>query len=114
MSAVTHHVAEERSLALHREVARRLRCEPELLERARRRVAAWQRTGSVARAWADAWAGVLDGTLDEVIQVITDPGEEAASLRQSSPFAGAIDPATRWRILRDCERDRRRRDQGSA
>jgi len=114
MDEITHHVAEERSLALHREVARRLRAAPELLERARQRVARWQRDGSVARPWADAWGDVLGHSLDEVIATITNPGQEGSDLRQSSPFAGVIDSKTRWQILRDCERDRRRRDQRPA
>jgi hypothetical protein len=38
MPAATHQMAEERSLALHREVAGRLREDPEVLEIARRRV----------------------------------------------------------------------------
>ncbi len=114
MDGISHHVAEERSLALHREVAQRLCAKPELLERARERVARWQRDGSVARLWADAWADVLGQSLDEVIETITDPGEAGRSMRQTSPFAGVVDSATRWQILRDCERNRRRRDQGSA
>jgi hypothetical protein len=114
MDGISHHVAEERSLALHREVARRLRANPELLERARERVTRWQRDGSVARLWADAWADVLGRSLDEVIEAITDAGETGRNMRQTSPFAGAIDSATRWQILRGCERDRRGRDQGSA
>ena len=114
MGGITHHVADERSLALHREVARRLRDRPELLERARDRVAGWQHDGSVAPRWADAWADALSRTLDEVVVVITDPGESGKGLRQTSPFAGVIDPRTRWQILRACERDRRRRDQGTA
>jgi hypothetical protein len=114
MDGITHRVAEERSLALHREVARRLRATPKLLERARQRVARWQLDGSVVRPWADAWADVLARPLDQVIDRITDPGQEGRDLRQTSPFAGVIDSATRWQILRDCERDRRRRDQRPA
>ena len=110
MKPVTHHVAEERSLALHREVARRLRARPELLEQARKRVDRWSRDGSVARQWVTAWAEVLSRPLTEVLEVITDPGEPARSLRQSSPVAGVIDAKTRWEILRRCERERQARD----
>lgn len=114
MAGITHEVAEERSLALHREVARRLREKPELLERARGRVARWRREGGVSGPWADAWSEVLAGTLEEIVGALTDPGRRGRDLRQTSPFAGALDSATRWRILRDCERERVRRDQGSA
>jgi hypothetical protein len=99
---VTHRVAEARSLALHAEVARQLKVRPEVLDVARARVQAWLGTGSVPRQWAERWSTILAGSLDEVIVAITDMGERACDLRQASPFAGALDPRTRWRILREC------------
>jgi hypothetical protein len=100
MSGVTHQLAEERSLALHCEVARRLRDRPELLEPARERVRSWLETGCVSVFWADAWREVLDGTVEEVVARITDRSERARDLRQTSPFAGVLDPRVRWEILR--------------
>ncbi|HSO21295.1 MAG TPA: hypothetical protein VLT81_00225 [Chondromyces sp.] len=100
MSGVTHQVAEERSLALHREVARKLRERPELLEQARDRVRGWLESGSVSRFWAEAWLETLSAPLDKVIARITDPSEHARALRQSSPFAGVLEPRERWEILR--------------
>jgi hypothetical protein len=100
MTGVTHQLAEERSLALHREVARRLRDRPELLESARERVRSWLETGSVSVFWAGAWSEVLDGTVEEVVARITDPSEHSRDLRQTSPFAGVLDPRVRWEILR--------------
>jgi hypothetical protein len=100
MAAVTHRVAEERSLALHRGVARRLRKDPEVLERARRRVQRWLADGSVPQRRAVRWAEILAGTVEEVAGVITDTGQEARDLRQVSPFAGALDARERWAILR--------------
>ena len=100
MLGVTHQLAEERSLALHREVARRLQDRPELLDAARERVRSWLESGGVSRYWAEAWNEALGGTLDEVIARITDPSQHARDLRQTSPFAGALDPRVRWEILR--------------
>ena len=99
MTRRTHRDAESRSLALHVAVARKLRERPESLEEARARVRGWLATGSVHRYWAEAWANLLAGSLGEVIAAITDPGERACDLRQSSPFAGALDPRERWAIL---------------
>jgi hypothetical protein len=110
MMGITHRVAEERSIALHTEVARRLLARPELLDRARDRVAGWSRDGSVARCWVDAWTEVLQGSLGEVVNAITDPSEQGHNLRQTSPFAGVIDAQTRWHILRRCEQQRRAHD----
>jgi hypothetical protein len=100
MPAVTHDLAEERSLALHREVARRLREDPELVEMARERVRSWLETGFVSRRWAEAWREVLGGTLEDVIAAITDTSRRGRDLRQSTPFAGAVDARVRWEILR--------------
>jgi hypothetical protein len=100
MPGVTHQLAEERSLALHREVASRLLDRPELLDSARERVRSWLETGRVSVFWAEAWNEVLEGTVDEVVARITDPSEHSCDLRQSSPFAGALDPRVRWEILR--------------
>jgi phosphoserine phosphatase len=100
MSGVTHRLAEERSLALHREVARRLQDRPELLEMARERVRGWLDSGSVSRFWAEAWDDALDGILEDVIARITDTSENARALRQTSPFAGVVGPRERWEILR--------------
>lgn len=100
MQPVTHQEAEARGLALHTEVARRLRSDPELVAQARRRIEEWVESGALARPWAQAWADVLAKPVDEIIAVLTDAGEWACSLRQSSAFAGALDPRTRWAILR--------------
>jgi hypothetical protein len=94
-----HRAAAERSLALHREVADRIRAAPELIEVARRRVADWLATGSVARPYAESWAAILARPLPEVLALLVDPGERAASLRQVSPFAGILDARARWRVL---------------
>ncbi len=95
-----HALAEERSLALHRAVAERLRADPSLIERARRRVEDWLRDGTVARSYAEAWREVLAGPVDDVAGFLEDTGDRARQLRQASPFAGFLDARTRWSILR--------------
>jgi hypothetical protein len=100
MTAVTHARAEARSLALHREVAHQLAEHPELLERARARVREWAESDTVSSWWVKQWAEVLARPLGEIVAVLTDPGQESCDLRQASPFAGVLDPRTRWAILR--------------
>jgi hypothetical protein len=100
MQAITPSVVDARSLALHRGVARRLRDRPELLEVARARVRAWREDEDIHPHWIEVWSDILSRPLDEIIEVITDPGEQGAELRQASPFAGVLDPRTRWEILR--------------
>jgi hypothetical protein len=101
MLVLTHRVIEERSLALHREIARRMLADHEILDRARDRVRIWLEEGNDARPWLEQWEEILDGTPEEVAAVVVDPSQRGRDLRQSSPFAGALDPKTRWRILRE-------------
>jgi hypothetical protein len=95
-----HAVAEDVSLELHRAVAQRLLEDPALVERARERVAGWLRDGSVATPYAEAWQAVLAGPVEAVARFLEDPGEKACQMRQTSPFAGVLDPRTRWSIWR--------------
>ena len=96
-----HRLAEERSLALHRAVADRLLEDPSVLERARQRVRGWLATGDVAAYYATQWDAVLAGSLAEIRAFLVDESEHARAMRQATPFAGAIDPRTRWRIWRE-------------
>lgn len=94
-----HRVAEARSLALHHEVARRIRERPELLGEVRARVESWLRDGSVALPHAQSWWEILSHDLERILEAILDPSERGRDLRQCTPFAGILDPRTRWRIL---------------
>ena len=93
-------LAEETSIELHRIVAERLRAEPSLVERARDRVDGWLREGTVSRPLAEAWSTLLAQPLEDVTALMIDPGERARHMRQASPFAGFLDPRTRWAIWR--------------
>lgn len=94
-----HRLAEERSLAYHRIVARRLEHEPHLLERARARIEQWQKSGTVPY-YANEWHKVLSGSLSEICAVLEDTSERASALRQATPFAGALTPVERWKLWR--------------
>lgn len=96
-----HRLGEARSLELHRRIAERLRQDPSLVERARARVRRWRDDASVSVPYVDGWARVLELPLDGLCAVLVDEGEHARALRQVTPFAGVIDPRTRWRIWRE-------------
>ncbi len=100
-----HRLAEERSVAYHRAIAQRLRDEPEILERARRRVQGWLTAGGAAPDAAARWAALLANDLPAIEAFLGERSDLADELRQSSPFAGALDPRERWRIWR-ATRDR--------
>lgn len=89
-------LADRTSLALHVEVARRLRVDPSLIVRASTRVAAWE----AHPHHTAAWRALLEGPIDALCEALEADDDRSQELRSVSPFAGAIDPATRWRIWR--------------
>jgi len=100
-----HRLAEERSIAYHRAIAERLGAQPEILANARRRVEDWLASREGQRFYARKWAEILAGDASSVAAFLVDRGELAVELRQSSPFAGALNPRERWKIWRET-RDR--------
>jgi hypothetical protein len=92
---------EERSIALHQAVADRLREDPALVGRARGRIDRWLAEGLIHRIYGEAWRELLSGPLDPLLAVLTRDDDHARTLRQCSPFAGVLDPRTRWRIWRE-------------
>ena len=98
-----HRKIEERSLALHREIAIKIRENPSLLLDVRLRledaVGSERHSESVKDALRE-WLDILDQKLvSEILELLTDPGEEATRLRQSSPFAGILSEAERRRVF---------------
>lgn len=96
-----HRLAEERSLALHRLIAEMIASDPSQIERARVQLRRWREKGTMHPHYADQWASLLDGPFEDLRRVLVDEGEHARALRQNTPFAGVVDPRTRWRIWRE-------------
>lgn len=105
MRAKGHRLADLRSLALHREVARRLRADPSLLGPVRARVEAWRGADFVSAHYVSAWKQLLDGSRDELLSVLERDDDAAAALRQATPFLGILDARERWRIWRQAGRE---------
>jgi hypothetical protein len=96
-----HELHDQRSLAIHRLVAERIRADHSLLAEPRRRVAEWQRACTMNPKYPQAWSVLLNGPIETLVEVLLDPGEVATELRHVSPFAGIIDMETRERIWRE-------------
>lgn len=90
-----HALAEARSIEMHRAVVERLRSDPSSWVQIRERLDRWL---AQKRPYAAAWAELLAGSPEQLFAFMVDPGERARELRQSTPFAGVLDPRTRWRI----------------
>jgi hypothetical protein len=95
----SHRLLEARSLAMHAVIARKIERDPKLLQIAHQNVERWsaKQHGAVP-AWLEEWRHLLNQSWQDVAALITDPGDNAARLRQSSPFAGILTNQERWRI----------------
>jgi hypothetical protein len=100
-----HRLAEERSVAYHRAIAEKLRHQPEIVEKARRRVQEWTDSRAEPPFYARKWAEILASDVSTIAAFLVERSELADELRQSTPFAGALDPRERWKIWRET-RDR--------
>lgn len=85
-----HSRLEERSLALHRLVARKLLGNPLLLDRVRETVRRWQGMDGSPRTTLAEWETILSSPADQVAGFLTERSEKATRLRQSSPFCGIL------------------------
>ena len=93
-----HDRLERRSLALHLAMAAKLRAHPELLEIAHDNLRRWSATGSRSQPYFDEWRRLLDQPLDQLLAALQEDSPHMTELRQSSPFAGVLDPTERWHI----------------
>lgn len=94
-----HRIIEARSLAMHCLIAQKIGRDPRLLDVARRNLATWRaRYGGQPPRALDEWREILTRPWHEIAALITDAGETATRLRQSSPFAGALTQSERRRV----------------
>ena len=100
-----HRLIDERSLAMHRLIAEKLRANPALAERAAANAGRWLETCAPgARGALLEWQRLLGGPREALLALLESPGERATQLRQSSPFAGALSADERNRILLEFHR----------
>jgi hypothetical protein len=95
----SHRLHDIRSLALHTLIAAKIESNRSLLAVARRNLKRWRQRfkGAPARWWQE-WDHLLNRSWPELAALLTDPGEEATRLRQSSPFAGVLTATERRKI----------------
>jgi len=97
--ALKHRIIEARSLAMHCLAAQKIMRDPALLDRVRRTLNAWRvRYGKDAPRALIEWAAILRRPWPQIAAFMTDPGERATRLRQSTPFAGVLGVGERRRV----------------
>ena len=93
-----HQRIDQRSLALHRAIAEKLRAHPELIEIAYDNLDRWTRAARRSQPYWDAWREILNRPLPEILDLLGEESERMAAMRQATPFAGVLEPAERWAI----------------
>ena len=93
-----HQRIDQRSLALHRAIAGKLRDEPALMAIAHENIERWSRSEGRSQPYWDAWREILSRPLPEILDLLGEESERMTALRQATPFAGVLTPAERWAI----------------
>ena len=93
-----HTRIDERSLAMHRQIVRKLRANPGLLDEARDNLGRWQKMEGSPTLTLSGWEDILSGSAAQVADFLEERSERATRLRQSSPFAGILTEAERQAI----------------
>ncbi len=97
--ALKHRIIEARSLAMHCLVAQKIELKPTLLKQVKKTLETWRsRFEEDVPGALDEWRAILQQPWPEIAHVITDSGERATRLRQSTPFAGVLTAEERERI----------------
>ena len=95
----SHRLLEARSLAMHAVIAEKIQRDPSLLEVAHNNLTRWRvRWEDEVPGWHREWSAIVKRPWPEIAAIMTEPSEEGARLRQSSPFAGVLSVTERRRI----------------
>ena len=94
-----HRLLDARSLALHCKIAHKINKDQSLLKIPERNLWRWsQRSSDHIPQYIKEWQQILAQPWPNIAAFMTSCTEKATRLRQSSPFAGVLDPLERKRI----------------
>jgi len=98
----THQEIDQRSLALHRLVADKIRADTGLMGEAEAVLRRWYQLASPRTfAYLDDWHRLLQSGVEPCLAVATEDSERAAALRQASPLACLLSNQERFAFLKD-------------
>jgi hypothetical protein len=101
-----HQRIDQRSLALHRAIAEKLRADPALIAIALDNIDRWSRAGGRSQPYWDAWREILNRPLPEILDLLGEESERMTALRQATPFAGVLTPVERWAIYDEFDQEK--------
>jgi hypothetical protein len=97
--ALKHRILDARSLAMHCMAAAKVEQDRSLLRVVKKTLDGWRvRYEDEVPSALEEWRLLLERPWAEVSAIITDPGERATRLRQSSPFSTILSAKERERI----------------
>ena len=92
--------SDERSIALHREVAKKLRSNPDLWEVPKNNIAKWRKKNGRLTAALAEWEHILNtNTKEQILSILESDSEESIRLLSSSPFTGILSEDERKMIF---------------
>ena len=78
-------------LAMHRAIARKIRREPKLFNRAQRTLARWERAKRACPPPLREWKQILrDNDMPTVLRLLTSPDNKGQRLRSTAPFCDIL------------------------
>lgn len=99
---VHHDDLDQRSLALHVLVARKVEANPALIEKAQGVVTRWlQISDPASHVYLQEWRAVLAQGVAASVRLATEHSEHANALRQASPMACLLSNQERFAFLRE-------------
>jgi hypothetical protein len=98
----SHIDLDRRSLAMHQMIAEKIRQTPALFNVALDNVQRWKAmaAGDKVPSYLTEWEHILKKGQGVALAKATEASEDATRLRQSTPFAGVLQPKERWEFLR--------------
>ena len=84
---------------MHVLIAKKVTDNPALLQIARANLVRWSAGEGPVPNRVTEWQEILKRPWPEIAALITDPGEESARLRKSTPFPGVLSPDERRQIF---------------
>jgi hypothetical protein len=108
-----HLRAEELSLRYFTAMAEKIRENPEpYLSNAKKFIDKWRKDhpGSGGAAYYfNRWESILDGPLNELLDFMVSPSQDARDMRQAAPFVRVLSNRERWGVIRNFSEEWHRR-----
>jgi len=92
--------SDERSKALHREIAKKLRNTPKLWAVPKTNIDRWKKRRKSLMPSVIEWENILDKySKEQILDILESDSEESTRLRSSSPFTGILSDIERKNIF---------------